>query len=731
VFKLHTPLSEPLSPALIPRSVDRPARPESVSTTYQYTATQRVKRIQQGEKKRFTPECLLGDQWVPGAGAHPWPFYGSLGQPGEAVIEVEGEKCVDTLRSIGLCAITHPGHDQSPEALLGRYQSIAGHVGGVIYVADHDATGAAKAEKVKKAALLGGVLNVQILHAADLWPDVPAGGSVDDVPTDQIELAIRTAASSPRPLPVKVGEGTPDAARIELRRLIFEDGLSGSALRAEQLRIAAEHNLSGFGVSEIVKELIEEERNAYTARQNVSEILALSDALEFRKKHLTLEYILPKPYIEPIAFISESLQADDLVSAMVFLTAAATAIKTGTLIRGDYRSYVVPPNIFLALVGKSGLGKTPILNALCEGPLKLVKEHYAYLSNEEYRKWEINNMMKKKSEREDKPRPFLTWIGDYSGESLSQQLSIQEKKNLGLLLKADELSSVFTSLNSYKGSGKGSEEQQLLSLFDGKGDTSLRVKGLREYAYAQFSVVGGIQPLVFDRIAANGDPSGLFARIMLMPLVHDFRRRNPIEPPDTIIRHNEYEKVLQNYILRVHSMPIGHYKLCDDGMQILATVKHKATLLSAETESDEVSAIYGKTAGYTLKIAGLLHILSVACGEIEPTADISAELVEKASVIVTHMQTYAVIAHNRIKDNKVSMGPKMADSIIKAGKREGGVTPARFRSDYMPRDGRTPSTDTIHSFMDEMVKAGLGRWEETSRGARRFHSKASAMPQAG
>jgi hypothetical protein len=719
VFKPDRPLVRPMVPGYRIGEA-KPARTwNDHLIIYSYGPSQRTIRhpATAESSKYFQPQHVINSQWLIGAGPLPWNFYGSLPSKGESVIEVEGEKCCEIVLAAGAACITHPGHDLTHEACVRRYQGIASLVGGVIYIADNDPEGARKAEKCRHAAQVAGIDNFLILEANNLWPDLPKGGSVDDAPEDQIISAITTAAANPPRLHL-TEELAAEGARSELRDLIFNDGLSGSRLRVEQAKIAASYQMSEYSINAIVKDLLDEVDNQQQATLSVAIVREENAAFEFRKNHLTLDYIMPEPLVEPLRFISESLQSDDLAAAMIYMTAVSACVRTGTLIRGDKRSFLVPPNIYLAIVGRSGLGKTPIFKAFGTIPLVTVDQHYEALNRQRYMEWEIKNRPLKRVDQEPPPIPYLINLGNYTGERLSIQLAEHEKDRLGLLIAADELKSIFSSLDQYKPGGKGTEEQQLLSLFDGTGEVTIRMGGTRRFRHAQFSILGGIQPKVLDQISVHGDPSGLFARILLLPLLEDFTPRDPVESDEVIVKHAEHEKTLQDYAMRVHGLGTGHYVLSDQAMRLLASYAHDAKMLGLNAPIDAQGAVYGKRAAYIMRIAGLLHMLNIVCGLKDVKDRIEDALIEKAYTIVDHLQGYALRSHSRSAHSAAGFDPEFSKVLLKAGRKEGGITAAQFRNGYC-RTGNAKTAkltnEAIEAYMHQLQEAGYGEMLKAGR----------------
>jgi len=119
------------------------------------------------------------------AGHEPWPHYWSH-QPEDAfrslqILEGEGEKVADYAASAGFVCISQPGHNRTDEAIQRRYRELKPLVAGVVYLADADAPGTHQGERLRDAAASVGLPFISV-DMGGLFPDLPEGGSLDDVP---------------------------------------------------------------------------------------------------------------------------------------------------------------------------------------------------------------------------------------------------------------------------------------------------------------------------------------------------------------------------------------------------------------------------------------------------------------------------------------------------------------------------------------------------------------------
>lgn len=177
-----------------------------------YSDMQKVVVQRKGAEKKHVPHHLVADasagtdnapihQWVAKSGPDPWPWYHQqvafTHGRGLWIVEAEGEKCADHTRAGGYIGTSHPGHDRGEPALISRYTALqqAG-ISGVVYLADHDKTGTEKALKNQTAATKA-ALPYLIIPAADVWSDLPLGGSIDDAPGSSAERMQTLVAAIP------------------------------------------------------------------------------------------------------------------------------------------------------------------------------------------------------------------------------------------------------------------------------------------------------------------------------------------------------------------------------------------------------------------------------------------------------------------------------------------------------------------------------------------------------
>ncbi len=184
VFVPHKPLSKPQ---------------KGETQFFDYSPNHRVKRYYREGKKVFCPQHKEGDKWGNGAGSDPWPLYGQDKVSGaKTVVEFEGEKCKNIAAVCGLNAISQPGHLWTKDHLrFRRYEALAAAgTERLVIVADNDAHGIKRANASAASATQAG-LQVRLLLAEQVWPGIPAGGSIDDAPgsPEQRAAVLKEAAN--------------------------------------------------------------------------------------------------------------------------------------------------------------------------------------------------------------------------------------------------------------------------------------------------------------------------------------------------------------------------------------------------------------------------------------------------------------------------------------------------------------------------------------------------------
>jgi hypothetical protein len=160
-------------------------------------------------------------------------------------------------------------------------------------------------------------------------------------------------------------------------------------------------------------------------------------------------------------------------------------------------------------------------------------------------------------------------------------------------------------------------------------------------------------------------------------------------------------------------------------MAQFSIMKKQAFELATAAVLPAHSNIYGKRAGYILRLAGALHIVRVACNEAGTMDPIPLDTLLLARDLTTHLQAYAITAQARAAQAAEGSINDLMRWIHKYGLDQ-PVSPGRFRSDALtPKKRKQYSLQTISAYIQKLVNSGYAEWLPggSKNGGRMFQSK--------
>lgn len=688
-----------------------------VATYYQYRDDLRVIRYDfEGEKKKtFQPQFFFNGRWNAGAGSDVWPFYGSIdANAGTSVIEVEGEKCVDVLRAQGIAAITHPGHQRDEPNCRARYAGLlAAGIKTVYFISDNDAAGRKKAAGFLGAAQLAQV-ELRVIPAESIC-EVPEGGSVDNMPPEQLgsllAVAIRSASGA-KPAPLN----RISYSRIKKALQEFYETNPGSDadIQAGIADIASAHDASAFDARRIWDSL-EEDRRVVSEATSASAAILRRQELEDRRKSVKLTDYLPESICSSIEELTGNLACDPLTAVSVVLTTAAGAMRAGHRIDAGDGLFVKEPVVWLLLAGPSGSGKSPIMRHLCRDRLRLVINHYNQLSMAAEHEYEARYGAMPKAMRPDKPEPYRTCISDFTTESLTGMLSDNHSKGLGTFIYSEEVKAILGNWDEYKSRGKGRGKETFLCLFDGNVDQAHRVgrRSKMVVGKVQNALLGAVQPGVFRRMVEEGDDAGLFARCLMLPLINDYVEPNFFRSPEEIISVHRAEQCLENFYLRCLELKPLVLRLEREAVELFAMLSRDTYDKSQQVSLESQRAVLGKRLGYILQIALVMHLCRVAAGEENPEElFVSRQTLARSVLLVDLLQNYAIVEQQESQMQRHGAFD-LNRRIHVYARAVNGCTPSRFMSNCVPLKTRSSvKQQHVRAAMEQLAAMNLGEWKD-------------------
>jgi hypothetical protein len=238
---------------------------------------------------------------------------------------------------------------------------------------------------------------------------------------------------------------------------------------------------------------------------------------------------------------------------------------------------------------------------------------------------------------------------NWSGLIQEAPLGKLDEVGRAVLVVRDEISALFDSLNNYKSGKKGSDEQQLLELYDGTGFRSLRVgdKG-RAFSRAGVSIYGSIQPDILNGLMRNGDASGLWARFSFLFLADIVKPLPTKLDPEKLASFKASQKFLRDVTSAVYELPAMQYKLDTEAMEIFSTYEFKKQNDARSTKISAQSALHGKSAGKVLRYAGILHIVELVVNKLPAIELITGSTLMKAIDIVDCQDCSTLACHAKL-----------------------------------------------------------------------------------
>jgi hypothetical protein len=192
-----------------------------------------------------------------------------------------------------------------------------------------------------------------------------------------------------------------------------------------------------------------------------------------------------------------------------FISAVATAIGNTYHIRIK-NDWVANSALYMILVGRAGLGKTPPLEASFKPIRELDKKKFlAYKA--EMENYEYSGDGKKGEETKNKPKLVRTIVSDFTPEAL---MRAHDDNQRGIAILVDEIIGMFNSVNQYN---RGQLIEQLLTAFSGGSLNIIRVNNpIPIYIeHPCINIIGSIQTKVVHGLFKKGyEDNGFLDRIL-------------------------------------------------------------------------------------------------------------------------------------------------------------------------------------------------------------------------
>ena len=434
---------------------------------------------------------------------------------------------------------------------------------------------------------------------------------------------------------------------------IISRGVSASAEKLALMELAKQVSIQPKdieAIASLLRDDVEVEESREERRQEITDLLSV------RENSLDLADFLPKQLSEPLKLWCGWLNIPQSVALTAVLTTASTLHPVGTeLTIHRAMDFSVPPILFSAIVGESGQKKSPVYRTLIKKPLRILQNEAIETYQRQLTQYERDLAEWEKAPRESakpqKPGLAIFAFTDATGEGIKAQA--QETPDKAMFALIDELAGLFNSTNQYRG-GKGSDHQDMLSYYDGLGQTVLRSAGIKvDVERIYVSIFGGIQPDVLKELTKDlKDADGHWARFLFVnqPLAASHL---PDDNADVDIK-----ELLAGVYCRIASRPKQEFKLSRSAFKRYQAVYNQLEQMRVSHPQPGMRAVYSKMEGAIGRLALNLHALSTAIvdNRIDEGGDDSEISLETMNQAIALMEFYVGQIKSLHADSRADKG---------------------------------------------------------------------------
>jgi hypothetical protein len=350
--------------------------------------------------------------------------------------------------------------------------------------------------------------------------------------------------------------------------------------------------------------------------------------------------------------------------------------------------------------------KTPVPKAIIDRPMRALREK----AQKEFEQAEVNyetelnkwKAAKKEEDRGPAPKPPRQRIYSFdktTGEGIIYQQA--EFPDQAMMYFCDELAGVFKSGNQYRG-GKGSDEEDMLSFWNGTGTTVLRALGVRASVEAVgLSIFGTIQPDVLAGLLKDcSDSNGKFARFdfVFQPLAV------PNLPEEDGGRF-DLTPMLADLYQKIDALPAIFFEFDREAKEYHRTFTLACHRRRIAEPKQGLRGALGKMPEKVGKLATTIHALTCVFNGQQVTNHIPRSAVEAAVRFVKFAADQVASLYTEFSDRN-SLAPNLT-KILLVAERKGGTISVRDAQNSFPLKQR-PNAQQIKEWFSELEQMKYG-----------------------
>ncbi len=498
--------------------------------------------------------------------------------------------------------------------------------------------------------------------------------------------------------------------------------LSPSKLTAKLNEIA---HFTYIPISEVRKLYTERTTELEQVDSRESTAAELEQLRHATQTSLDLSSVIPSALAKPIQKLANWLNLRPECYCLALLTGISILHETETelVLHRDW-DFTVTPNLFAAIVSPSSQKKSPIIKAMVTKPLRRLQKKAKIEYKEAMKQYEIDlaryEELKRNKNKElayqefpngrpVEPRMKLYYFTNATGEGIINQVAAHP--NQGILYLKDELAGVFKSANQYR-NGRGSDEEDLLSYYDGTGGTVLRANGTQaDLDGLLLGILGSIQPGVLQKLLGDfEDSNGNWARFMFVwqPLA-----ASSMVPDGGKFDLTELIAWLYEELDRTSELAPKKYALTPDAFKLFCEAYNSLEQRRIDpATTPAMQNVWGKSEGRIGKLAIDLHRTeAVFKGEIP------SELIErhtiKAAIALTYFSAQQVQAIYTMLGPCDSLPPMLARVLDIAERKSDWISAKDVQLNFSYKS--RPKPETVRQWFAELDKLNLGTTEGKGR----------------
>jgi DNA polymerase I-like protein with 3'-5' exonuclease and polymerase domains len=424
--------------------------------------------------------------------------------------------------------------------------------------------------------------------------------------------------------------------------------------------------------------------------------------------------LLPPVLSDLVETAARSIGCDPALVACPALAVAAGCVGNSRAVFLK-RGWTEPCLLWSLTVARSGGHKSPAWQAATEPLLALQMDLFEQHQGEAeaharaLEAWQDQPRGERgeKPAKPPEPRCFIT--SDTTVEALGETLQNNPR---GLLMARDELDAWFKSFTRYNGRGGGTDRPQWLEFhragtlrIDRRTADRKRISVRR----AAVSITGTIQPEVLAQsLDLDALQAGLGARFLLAMPPRKRRRWTEDDVPEELVdRYRSLLRALLDLPLEDEQRRKPHVlRLSDAAKRLWVSFFNEWGDVQFEAEGEQAAA-YSKIEAYASRLMLLHHVVSHVAADADDRCPVT-ETSARAGIELAHwfaaetVRVYAMLRESA-EERQVR---KLVEWISERGNR---VTVKQLQQS---NSRKWTSSELAEEALEDLVRSGLGRWEE-------------------